>query len=134
MKTVSLELAKQLEEAGYDGGHEFYFAEYGSRGDFTRVDYVELANDLNEHTAIPAPTADEILDQLPATFLEVTTYLPLTIEVNASVSESGRSVCIRYGSPQSVVNRPHICGNESLADAAAKMWLYLKKEGLLKNE
>lgn len=125
MKTVSLELSKQLKEAGYPQNMDWIYSWYCSESDCeerelqTRDDnYCESCGRVVE--VILSPTADEILEQLPA-----------------RLKDGDELEMIKYPEKY-VVGYWHEADqwsmaeeDISLADSAAKMWLYLKKEGLL---
>lgn len=131
MITVNLELSKQLKEAGYpQENHEFYWLEQVSPGRsktypdgmFRLVRGKETS--LPEQFVFASPTADEILEQLPAQIKNK--------RLQIDKMPAGE-FCISY-IPFNASDQEEIVvfgTTPSLADAAAKMWLYLKKEGLL---
>lgn len=113
MRTVNLELAKQLKEAGYPQRPvKYYWSEDKPTGEALLRNFLKHS-DWEIYYA--SPTADEILEQLPQTAWETYNLL------------GGRYV-IWYRDAQK--NRVEFI-EDTLSDAAAKMWLYLKKEGLL---
>lgn len=125
MKTVSLELSKQLKEAGYPQTDDDAFGCYmrdtrlsneSLKFYYFDPDYV----DRPEYELYASPTADEILDQLPS---KIDEFVFKVLKGNTG------SYCIVYSNNHDV--KRHICWYPNLADACAKMWLYLKKEGLL---
>lgn len=150
MKTCSLELAKQLKEAGYpqnccEGG---YYSNYGvdeigesddyyHSGRVSKDDLWEREDNeielLDYHHAwflirakeqhkdldiqlFAAPTADEILDRLPKI---ISVFKSEMLKNGWTVGYESESV--EYTSETAY----------ALADAAAKMWIYLKKEKLI---
>ncbi len=113
MKTVTLETAKKLKEAGFPQKTYMLWAVYVNERAILIPSYEtspELAVDGIVHYA--APTAEEVLDQLPECLISKTKdgYI-----IMCSQKEFERNTW----------------KDESLAEAAAKMRLYLKKEGLL---
>lgn len=121
MKTVNLELSKQLKEAGYPQESCFWWEDLFD-GNAQLSDNRRLSVKGVKYWS--SPTADEILEQLPAQIknkrLQIDkmpagefciSYIPF----NESDSEE---IVIMGTTP-------------TLADAAAKMWLYIKKEDLL---
>lgn len=144
MKTVNLELSKQLKEAGfpqesqfkYCGGHMWYHDDPEGEGEFKECEYDGLLGE-DEYCEgagmtcgyfIASPTADEILDQLPESIR--VSEMDYHIEV------------IRDGDKDWIVNysfvKHHIgykvnvsFSANTLADAAARSYIYLKKEGLI---
>jgi hypothetical protein len=134
MKTVSLELSKQLKEAGCPQETHFVwniFEDHTLEGGHSEEERASLVT--HEYASKKpvwkysddfhaSPTADEILDQLPIKIEVENTYWELTIEHHFSGVWG-----LRYGFEVAVTG----LSNGSLADAAALMWLFLKKEGLL---
>lgn len=120
MKTVSLGLSRQLKEAGIEQVSSFYWHtnKYG-HPPFIR-DTKENTDGLTDLDTYSAFLADEILDQLPS---KIDEFVFKVLKGNTG------SYCIVYSNDHDV--KRHICWYPNLADACAKMWLYLKKEGLL---
>ena len=114
MKTVSLELSKQLKEAGYPQETEFCYYRNADEYHFLRNPFEGKMRPFPEKT-YASPTADEILEQLPE-------YVMVHRENSGWYCEfktvSGRKTDIGFF-------------GDTIADAAAKMWLYLKKEKLI---
>lgn len=135
MRTVSLELARQLKEAGYPQEEQLFYwtnsfnhTQYGlthavaiGSDGFNCYPEWELS-DVMVTEGFASPTADEILDQLPEI---INGYKAIEIGKYAD------KYVIRY---QLIDNS--LLGirfdDEFLVDAAAQCWLYLKKENLLK--
>lgn len=125
MKTVSLELARQLKEAKYPqeegvrwynryvGNYPEKFKKYG----YTEWQLLDWQKGGSEWETVVTPTTDEILDQLPS-----------GIEIETEKKE----YYIRYSDLEHA-NLPGI-REAILADAIAKMWLYLKEKSLLPAE
>lgn len=135
MKTVSLDLAKKLKKAGfpqesaefeYCGGHIWYhddqiegkFEECGST-DLLEKDQYCHKEELTCEYFVASPTADEILERLPE---------------NIFVGKVSKERYNAYKIPHielGDIEYYNDIQSESLADAAAECWLYLKKKGLL---
>lgn len=118
MKTVNLELSKSLKEVGYE---QEPMAAYWYQSKLARGEWQYSINlfpgkqidwdGYKEDQFFASPTADEILEKLPR---------------QMEVKKSGVlefPYWVKVGDDEMT--------GESLADAAAKMWLYLRKEGLL---
>lgn len=117
---VSLELAKQLKEAGYPNNTLWYWAVEMYNGYETdRWSLAPTEHLLEEHVKCPAPLTDEILAQLPHNIKIVR----LHDATNQAHKVGWFSVWLSKH-PNSPVEK-----NKSLPDALAKMWLYLKKDG-----
>lgn len=122
MKTVGIELSIQLKNAGYPQVGLFMW-DMDSKlrvgiGTAQAPHYKTAFPDVLEvevDSCITAPTVDEVLDRLPQTSWESYNLL------------GGRYV-IWYRDAQK--NRVEFI-EDNLANAAAKMWIYLKKEGLI---
>lgn len=143
MKTVSLELAKQLKEAGYSqethfkycGGHTMYWEDQ-ENGKYEECANTDLLDPRDEycHTAeltceftIAAPTADEILDQLPWDIKDGMDRGRLVVEK----SPVGKPWKVTYVSDYMGGRFALSNDDDTIADSAAKMWLHLKKEKLI---
>lgn len=144
---VSLDLAKQLKEAGWsqhemkvctDGKERpcantsFYWSET-SKGNWMIVDSLKgtIAED------IAAPTAEEILRRLPQSIRSVGLNLSAKKGEREYVLHIVKTNTTRWrliywdsdGLPWVAPSADFI--DESLANASAQMWLYLKKNNLL---
>src|SRR5215471_12039049 len=116
MKTVSKDLAVQLKEAGFpQSKSEFYWVESNHKDKFIVVYSAGLAPHIR---LFAAPTAEEIFERLPECIELNNTLWAITIEKYFDKWH------IRYGQSED-------CMDEMLAEAAGKMWLYLKKENQL---
>lgn len=115
MKTVNLELSIKLKEAGYPQRKSHYGWVLEYRPDkyklMVRGAYTELHDEL---IVADSPTADEMLDRLGSFMLYK------SIDRGYFLEEVGEEEGITYKKL-----------DKSLADAAAKLWLLLKKEGLI---
>ena len=124
---VSLELAKELKEAGWKKETEFYH-------DWKNDRIISKIKDIDigwYKDCYSAPLATEILEELPK-FIDEDEEYNLHIEKVVN-----NDFIIRYedGNAMTYSGRNgeedyYSCG-KSLSDALAKMWLYLKKENLL---
>lgn len=130
MKTVSLELSKQLKEAGYPQESYFYWEKWVTEEEgYSLLHYISITewNEDDKNRMFTSPTADEILDQLP---ISVKTN---EIHFFIKLYKSGIYWIISYLQKDltEVYKNLYQTSSESIADAAAKMWLYLKKNNLL---
>lgn len=134
MTTTSLELSQQLKEAGYpQESHFWWFKQLGTEdtsdpafGGYDEWVLVESAaideGYMAQDRAFASPTADEILEKLPSSIVNDYFWI--------EKKSWGYAVHLYpHGSPDS----KHEEQGKTLADAAAKCWLYLKKEGLLED-
>lgn len=130
MKTVNLELSKELKEAGYP--QEARFRWY-SGIDHLKDEHIYLSesafDNLYQPKAIAAsPTADEILERLPSFFLAEFDGIEYNHQIVIEKEDSSYLVGAKNLTDGCYMEN---VVDESLADALAQMWLYLKKEGLL---
>lgn len=155
MKTVSLELSKQLKEAGYPQESEFYWTNciIGYKFEDLACSYALLLDELlvvnrekipesdffgsdddeleeKELIQYASPTADEVLDQLPARI--GTDEGQVYLEIYPLTSRKGWLVNYLRKNDR-LVFTPFSEESLELADSLANMWLYLKKEGLLRD-
>lgn len=116
MKTTSLELSKELKEAGFPQNRKgmWYVLMEPNTYHFA---YNLLQVYIDDDVA--APTADEILDVLPAYIEDM---YPLSIQKGPVVY----TWLVRYENKK---DTRFICN--SLAEAAGKLYIYLKKNNLL---
>lgn len=148
MKTVSLELAKQLKETGFPQEAEFWWViEDPDWNEEPAVKHKStLVNKPPRDNVIAAPTADEILDQLPPRiqFKKKVKKNPdwsIDFIPDNELEELKHSGFLTINNPNRwVVNyMSNACfgiqnmaevfydDNQNLANAAAKCWLYLKQ-------
>jgi hypothetical protein len=123
MKIVSLELAKQLKEAGYlQDNSEFYWVKNDIMQEVIgkySVIQAHNAQRVPKDIVCAAPLADEILDKLPKgeIYIGVTnTYSIRWVKGRTYIGEQ---------------NTTYELSADTLADGSAQMWLYLKKKGLI---
>lgn len=143
MKTVSLELAKQLKSAGFPQESEFWYKKILTSDKLPSLIHlnkveVELAKIASYKSGLSAnycssPTADEILDHLPD---RIVADEAMCFDLNIWSNPSYPRWVVSYWWDEdtrrkSGMDNKNISDN-SLADAAAKMWLYLKNNNLLK--
>lgn len=110
---VSLEIAKQLKEAGWTKETEFWWVIYDKDWFLAHID--EGLTDTNNQ--IPAPLATEILEELPKGKIRILNrykHYEVYFEHDDKLP----------------IDQQYIT-NMSLPEALANMWLYLKKEKLL---
>jgi len=134
MKTVNLELSKELKAAGYPQNiSKFMWQVVQIDEKYTpEVFFLESEESTARYSTFYAsPTADETLDQLPMTIQPNNRGIG-HLEINRYNQTKGFwGLWYKQGSGEIIGDS---IGGESLADAAAKMWLYLKKENLLEDK
>jgi hypothetical protein len=152
MKTVSLELAKQLKKAGYPQEGERFWGEdhegarlfsHNTYKDYSAATYsgkkklfyktLDNGNDIYEDFIVGvSPTADEILEQLPDDIYDKKEdgWFTLTIHKVTDREDHYEGWEVLY---KEVNGNLVFCIEKevSLSDVAAKMWLYLKENNLL---
>jgi len=116
-QVVSLELSKELKEAGYEQEGIFYWVKINDITDDNKEKWIVSLNIWSSptipHEHIVAPTVAELGRILP--------------EKHIMFVMNKNKYWVEY---QSIVPCKSIVANTE-ANARAKMWLYLKKEGLL---
>ena len=117
---VGLETAKKLKAAGWENGdatHYFYWMDI--RDNYNEGEVCPQVESVycNCPMIASAPTAEEILRELPTTQI--------------CYREDGVSIYVGIGGRQKTVKKTII--GETLANAAASMWLYLKENNLLES-
>lgn len=146
MKTVSPELAKALKEKGFPQKTEFYWIKNPIDQKVECIYYQDkeqLEKDFvaNRYDLISAPTADEILNSLPIYFdcNSDSHRYHMRIHPNFNGEKNGKEIkywIIGYKLMEIYGGKWHEknpFGDENLADAAAKLWLYLKENDLLES-
>ncbi|MGZ3593433.1 MAG: hypothetical protein ACXWOL_16300 [Ktedonobacteraceae bacterium] len=122
MKTISLELAKQLKEAGYPQVTAFYWVITLTQDYHLSWYDGELPQVLKERNdCYSSPSAEEILDQLPEDIKHRGILIIMKSEINKTWKVSYQDVA---SEEEDIIG----FAENFLADAAAKMWLHLKKE------
>jgi len=119
---VSLGIAKQLKEAGWEERVEFYYEENANASQLALIpksnarywekDYVYPGQLNNKWNAYPAPIATELLEELPEGLI---------------INKCQDIYRIRQLLPGFV----HHDEDKFLPNALARIWLYLEKKGLL---
>lgn len=128
---VSLDLAKQLKEAGYPQGTEFYWHRRGK--DVSEnpayksrvIDQRTLNTMSDQGSYVAAPLATELLEQLPPRIEGE------DLEVYKGIGGPDYHYYVQYAARRHNEGVLQCLGAESLPDALAQMWLWLKKEGHL---
>lgn len=131
--TVSLDMARLLKEAGWD--QKTYFSWWIQKyGDYCTEPHIERTSfsavnfDWNQHSRIPAPTAEEILRELPNDIKIDGKMACLEILSDRDVYNEGWVCCYSFGQN---------CDNEywrkcrDLSDSCAAMYCYLAENNLL---
>lgn len=129
---VSLELAKQLKEAGYPQDGIFWWCGYYDTEDDEVIWNVKFSH--GKPTApryvYPAPLASELGEELPA-YIE---QPQSNIAFRLNTLKRPDHWFVGYTNPEWCYlgkNKDGFVNAETESDARAKMWLYLKSEGLL---
>lgn len=115
IKTVSLETAKKLKEAGFRKDTYFFW-----NLDLELNWYIQPVQGL-----FKSPTTDELLEELH------TAHITLG---NLMFKKVIRKKVIKYQCQYGNQDQSPFFENESLHEALASMWLWLKAEGLLKGD
>lgn len=131
--TTSLELSKALKEAGWKNEVEFYW--YGDDLYFRNEmkDFCEtceartLGMYITERKRFTAPTAEEILEKLPK---EIVNHFGDNERQGLMIGREEYGWTVYYNHCSNL-SRCMDVEAETLADACAKMWLYLKSHNLL---
>lgn len=118
MQITSLELAKKLKSAGYPQEHSGFFYILKEKGVY---DIVFQPLQVYVDDDIAAPTADEILDSLPGRIAG--NYYRLFIIRTMLEDEYKWEIIYQPDAEYKEMFVSRISKN--LADAAAKMWLFL---------
>lgn len=118
---VSLELSRELKENGYPQEGEMWWMEsYWGDGTMIRWDIVsEKDKDIGENSCV-SPLATELLERLP---------VPLLVFTKMPKGKKEIQYIITYA--DTFGKNPATTIDESLPNALAKMWLYLRKEKLI---
>jgi hypothetical protein len=130
-QVVSLELAKKLKEAGYKQKGLWWWYEHKQRGkddDFSECLVLDNEPDYTMHpredwNKYVAPTVAELGERLPEA-VEINNYI-----CSLMINPCKGGWAVYYSSYNGKEGYSITADTE--ADARAKMWLYLKKEGLL---
>lgn len=134
MKTVSLELSKKLKQNGYpqEDSHRYWHTnKHGHTPVICKYSINHFA--ITDVEIYASPTADELLDLLPRKIEKdgKTYYWELQpLEYEYSIWYLDRWRGIEKGIVFTIPNGRYLKA-DAVADAAAKMWLYLKDSDLL---
>lgn len=125
--TPSFETCKALKEAGFKQETEFYYHE--DEWDNISLDHKALEDDHGEYCGrilriCAAPTAEEIMEELPATL--GTPYYRLTITLEDG--NGPNKYCAYYGEDK---YKEIGFWNSNLSEALASLWLWAKSNNYL---
>ena len=129
MKTTNYEISRQLAEAGFEAEAEFYWVKW-NEGEPELVHESQQTPNLIE--SVPTYDLETILEALPPKIENKDKFLgDWQLEITKEWIEY-----YYYYPSQSDVDKDSMFSciklhNESLADTAARLWLKLKKEGLV---
>ena len=143
---VSLDLARQLKEAGWEQEESIFWLFWSDTHDEGWIEYGSIhsfdsgAKSMYKRGAVfAAPTAEEILRRLPKHLNAFGQHGRLTVQFG--LSQSQWQPCVGYIHHKSnnwifqgdnyQDGMMYFVDTDSLANAAAQMWLYLKKNNLL---
>lgn len=117
MKTANIELSKKLSKAGFP---------QKSHSSWVQGQLVDSRYTPNGNGDCSAPTADELLDELP-------TRTTLTLQILKGTKKYACSYWWGIPSPlrEDRVTDYHRTHADNPADAVGEMWLYLKEHDLL---
>lgn len=121
IKTVSYETAKALQAAGFPQNSDFTWVRYISRY-MPPEPFVAIKNHMTHASMCAAPTAEEILDQIP--------------EVIKMFNSKSVLIIGRIHGEYTVSYRPCLETyiNESFAEALAAMWFWLRNHNHLEGK
>lgn len=130
--TVTLKTAQELKKWGFKQETEFYYIQMTKNGEWTlhHKDHGVVETHYPEF-AIAASTAEEVLRELPHKIGKNEDYSPTLIVT--SFDDDKESILrwkVAYVENEEEGSVIHVWEN-SLSDAAALMFIYLKKEGLI---
>ena len=117
---TSLELSKQLKEAGYKQEGEFWWAETSKGNLLCSRETTDIISTDDLESTYDAPLASELMERLPKE-LQIKKFEDF-YQITFPAIEMNR---IAPNDEDALIQ------DENLCNALAKMWLYLKKEGLL---
>jgi hypothetical protein len=141
VQTVSLKLAKQLKQKGFPQDTDFFWHNsvnvFGEAMDKPLITYDDPDNgkcedEGHKHNYVAAPTAEEIIKFLPHYIHWDNSHADSFLRMGKGIGGTDFDIFYR-GTPyesRGYKNIDSIYG-DTLAEAAGKMFLYLKKEELL---
>ena len=112
---VSLEIAKQLKEAGWEKETEFWWCDFGVDGFKLLPRRMKPQPSMDRICSMEAPLATEILEELPR-------------EVSIKQYPENDSVRYQVGHNVDKMALQTFRYSNNLCDALGEMWLYLRKE------
>jgi len=127
---VSLDLAKKLKEAGWEKKTEFIWA----RG---FVDLSAFKFKYEGEEVLPAPLAEEILEELPKKIIDDKTY---RLRIEKYDDHYAVGYCYDYlfsyqqgknAIVESVLRWLKLITDSNISNALARLWLWLKENGYL---
>lgn len=123
IRTVSLETARALKEAGWEWPTQFHY-------DCNDENYLtDQGGEYYSMDGFNAPTAEEILSELPCQLKFDNTVGKVGAETKRLVIYKMLSgYTVGYEGPMNFEMRK----SDSLPNALANLWIWLKKEGLIK--
>ncbi len=131
---VSLEQAKALKKAGWPQDESnFYWEEWNDpteqKGPFVVFHETEF---IETHVVVTAPTAEEILRELPPSVQidGITVYLSI-FDDRDWVGDHSWDIC--YSPDHGWSSDVHVRDKDNFAGACAQMWCYLSENNLLKS-
>jgi hypothetical protein len=122
--TTSFELSKELKENGFKQDSICFFCDITHSHEKPKMSLCIKTPFVSERDKISAPTAEELLEELPEKIIYSETfkqYWYLKINIHN-----------QYGFNVSYGN--YNTQDKKLCNALAKMWLYLKKNNLLEGK
>lgn len=132
MKTVNLQLSRTLKELGY-GQSEAFTSFYWVKIEDLEGYFLRHRKDIGVILdKIASPTADEILGGLPKTLPYETKTETITLYLEIYPITNRDEWGMWYKKNSSIYSyHPYETEADTLANAAAKLWLYLKENNLL---
>ena len=112
--TTSLEISKELKEAGWKKETEFWWVKTIDKG--WKIHRKIIIPLFSKKEQLPAPISDEILEELP--YSECSSHL--------FIEKCKDSYAVGYHDFHHTFQ-----GDTFLPNALAKMWIFLQKKGLL---
>jgi hypothetical protein len=126
--TTSSELSKELKENGFKQNSFFWWTNEldSESGGFINELINIHAFEYDKLNDISAPTAEELLEELPEIVWKKEKIYKIPYRL---IIHKGEKYYVNYEADKSL-HKGFL--EEKLCNALAKMWLYLKKKGLLK--
>lgn len=131
IKTVTLETAKALKEAGFRQETDFYWSQlhYSRPNELPKIVHESDCRHKEQRDLFSAPSSDEILELLPHT---VTKPGYSQLYLLTLWKENANEYHVAYSPLWELSHfEAQTFSGDNPAEILAAMWLYLKKEGLL---